>query len=92
MHQLTDATPPPNINVTDAYDLDAFGVPFPPSGSSYNPHRFVGQLGYFVENDLPEGMNWTGLQKLGARYYDPSIGRFITQDPVGYAAGINGVA
>jgi RHS repeat-associated protein len=37
-------------------------------------------------------MNWTGLQKLGARYYDPSIGRFITQDPVGYAAGINGVA
>jgi uncharacterized protein RhaS with RHS repeats len=34
-------------------------------------------------------MNWTGLQKLGARYYDPSIGRFITQDPIGYLSGMN---
>jgi RHS repeat-associated protein len=31
----------------------------------------------------------TGLYYMGARFYDPSIGRFITPDPIGLAGGSN---
>jgi len=34
------------------------------------------------QEGLPAGMNWTVLMKLGARYYDPSVGRVISQDPI----------
>jgi RHS repeat-associated protein len=39
-------------------------------------------VGY--ESDAP-----AGLQLLGARYYDPAVGRFISPDPIGYAGGLN---
>jgi RHS repeat-associated protein len=38
------------------------------------------------------GREWdqeTGLYYYRARYYDPSIGRFISEDPAGYNAGMN---
>ena len=38
-----------------------------------NPFRCVGKSGYYADDD-------TGLMLLGARYYDPLVGRFITQD------------
>ena len=38
-----------------------------------SPYKYVGKEGYYSDAD-------TGLMKLGARYYDPVIGRFITQD------------
>src|SRR5262249_1183859 len=31
----------------------------------------------------------SGLMLLGARYYDASIGRFISRDPIGYEGGLN---
>src|SRR5690606_34353035 len=44
-----------------------------------NPLRFQGQ--YFDEE--------SGLHYNRFRYYDPACGRFINQDPIGLAGGIN---
>ena len=29
----------------------------------------------------------TGLRYMNARYYDPASGRFLSEDPLGFAAG-----
>jgi len=83
VHHLTDAAG----QVTDNYEFDAFGNQWYASGASPNPHRFVGQLGYHLEPDA--AAHGLELMKLGARYYDPSIGRFLTQDPIGYVGGVH---
>jgi len=44
-----------------------------------NPLRFQGQ--YYDDE--------TGLHYNRHRYYDPSLGRFMTQDPIGLAGGLN---
>ena len=43
---------------------------------------FGAQWGYYTDTE-------TGLLLLGHRYYDPSLGRFLTRDPIGYPGGIN---
>jgi RHS repeat-associated protein len=48
------------------------------TGASTNSNQYTGR-----END------GTGLYYYRARYYDPKIGRFISEDPSGFAAGIN---
>ncbi|NCH73363.1 RHS repeat-associated core domain-containing protein [Cronobacter dublinensis] len=45
----------------------------------YQPLRYQGQ--YFNAG--------TGLHYNRFRYYDPDAGRFISQDPIGLAGGIN---
>ena len=38
------------------------------------------------------GREWdpeTGLYDYRARYYDPKVGRFISEDPIGFAGGVN---
>jgi RHS repeat-associated protein len=52
------------------------------SGSLSEPFGYKGQFGYYTDQE-------TGLQLLTHRYYDPSRGRFLTQDPLGHAGGIN---
>ena len=42
---------------------------------------FAGQYRYYADA--------TGLDYLKARYYNPSNGRFISQDPIGYLGGLN---
>jgi len=78
---LSDAT---GVNIQD-YRYDAFGnlIPSPLWGGSgrgddSNTHQFLTK-----ESD-PSGFIY-----FGARYYDPAIGRFITEDPLGMIDGPN---
>lgn len=53
---------------------DAFGNTTASSGSFVGPFGYGGQFGYQEDG--------SGLKLLGNRYYDPSIGRFLTPDPI----------
>lgn len=71
--QLTNSAGVPDVS----YFYDAWGnstLPAPPT----NPYRFTGQA-------FDQAM---GFYYLRARYYDPSIGRFLSRDPL---AGISEV-
>jgi len=67
--------------ITDSREYDAWGLTIASSGSG-SPFGFVGGQGYQKDPD-------SGLMLLGARYYDPSVGRFISRDPIGYQGGLN---
>ncbi|MBY0578584.1 MAG: hypothetical protein K2P57_06015 [Burkholderiales bacterium] len=53
--------------------------------------RLIGQTGTSANRLQYTGreMDSTGLYYYRARYYDPTIGRFLSEDPLGFAAGIN---
>jgi RHS repeat-associated protein len=61
-----------NGQITAQYDYDVFGEIKSSSGISSSEFQFAGQ------QDDSE----TGLIYLRARYYDPSVGRFTSRDPV----------
>ena len=61
------------------YTYDAYGNVLSQSSPSTNPYQF----------STKEYASETGLLYFGARYYDPSIGRFITPDPLGFIDGPN---
>ena len=60
--------------VTDSLLYDAFGNVLSRTGTTPTPFGFVGKSQYQSDSD-------SGLQLLGHRYYDPSIGRFLSNDP-----------
>ncbi|UCH34642.1 MAG: RHS repeat-associated core domain-containing protein [Armatimonadota bacterium] len=62
-------------SVTESYEYEAFGNLMSSSGSTPNPYRYVGSLGYYQTG--------TSLMHLGARYYMPEVGRFLSQDEIG---------
>jgi RHS repeat-associated protein len=66
-------------SVVNTYQFDAFGIPISISETVQQPFRFAGR-----EFDAE-----TGLSYMRARYYDPQLGRFISEDPIGVAGGIN---
>ena len=66
--QLTDTSG----NVIKNYDYDAFGNELNIDNMDTNPFRYCGE--YFDKE--------TGTIYLRARYYDPTIGRFGSEDPV----------
>ena len=59
-------------------DYEPFGVPI-------NPANLPGSMGFAGELYDAD----TGLLYLRARYYDPSLGRFISRDPLGVRGGPN---
>jgi RHS repeat-associated protein len=69
---ITDATAAANI--THQYQYDDFGKVTQLSEANFNPFRYVGKYGVMYEDSLNYFMR--------ARYYDPAIGRFMSEDPV----------
>ena len=65
------------IASTNTYD--AFGNLTATSGTLVNPFHFTGR-----DFDLE-----TGLHYYRWRYYDPTLGRFLSEDPIGRKGGIN---
>ncbi|HEV2953989.1 MAG TPA: RHS repeat-associated core domain-containing protein [Candidatus Dormibacteraeota bacterium] len=59
--------------VTTNYTYDPFGNPTASGAASSNTFQFAG-----------EQTNASGLQLNGARYYSPTLQRFVSQDPAGY--------
>ena len=66
VHQLTDNSG----EITDTYTYDAFGLLLALSGSTENIYLYTGEQ--YDPN--------VGFYYLRARYYNPSVGRFLTQD------------
>ena len=64
--------------VTDTYTYKPFGITTA-TGSNPNRFRFTGR----------EWDQETGLYYYRARYYDPNIGRFLSEDPIGLQGGMN---
>jgi RHS repeat-associated protein len=58
--------------VTDTYDYDAFGNLVGSTGTTPNVYRYQGEA---LDAE-------TGLYYLRARYYDPTVGRFLNVDPM----------
>src|SRR5262249_38910771 len=66
--------------VSDSYVYQAFGSIKARCGTSTNAYRYVGNLGYYYDVDLLS-------YYLRARYYDPTTGRMMSKDPLGFTAG-----
>lgn len=62
-----------------SYIYDSFGKPVSSTGALVNPFRYTGR-----ELDVE-----TGLYYYRARYYDPNIGRFVSEDATSFDGGID---
>jgi RHS repeat-associated protein len=73
---LTDSS----ANVVDSYAYTPFGaVTQNETVGLEQPFKFVGQAGVMAEPN--------GFYYMRARYYDSSVGRFISEDPKGFDGG-----
>ena len=66
-----------NRATVGTYDYDAFGKQLTSSGTVDNPYRYCGE---YIDKE-------TGLIYLRNRYYDPKLGRFMSEDPA--KSGLN---
>lgn len=69
---MTDATT--SANITHKYQYDDFGKVLQSEEADANLFRYVGQYGVMYEDEA--------LTFMRARYYDPEIGRFLSEDPI----------
>ncbi len=65
-------------SVTDTYLYDSFGNILAETGITTNAFRYVGRSGYCYDVDPAN-------HYLRARFYDPTLGLFLTRDPIGYS-------
>ena len=61
-------------NITHRYQYDDFGRVVQSKEQDFNPFRYVGKYGVMYNTDTHYYMR--------ARHYDPTIGRFLSEDPV----------
>jgi RHS repeat-associated protein len=72
VRDLTDNTE----NIVEQYSYDSFGNLTTPPATG-NPYTYTSR----------EYDGETGLYFYRARYYDPKVGRFLTEDPIGFDGG-----
>lgn len=73
---LTD----PTGAIQQQYSYDPYGNVAQANGTAFtNPYQYTGRE-----------VDGLGLYYYRARYYSPTLGRFISEDPMGLAAGTNG--
>jgi len=65
--------------VVAEYSYDAFGNQLE-GENGWNPFKYCGIFGYREDEEI-------NLMKVGARFYDPTIGRWIQRDPI--LSGVN---
>jgi RHS repeat-associated protein len=65
--------------VTDTYSYEAFGNLMASTGTTANPYKYVGSLGYYQTG--------SSLMHLGARYYMSEVGRFMSPDAIARIRG-----
>jgi len=65
--------------LANTYTYDSYGKLTASTGTITNPFQYTGR-----EFD-PE----TGIYEYRARYYDQSVGRFLSEDPIGFKGGNN---
>lgn len=63
-----------NGNITHKYQYDDYGKVVQKQEADYNPFQYIGKYGVMVLNDHQYYMR--------ARHYDPTIGRFLSEDPI----------
>ena len=63
-----------NGNITHKYQYDEFGKVTQKEEADFNPFQYVGKYGVMALNDHQYYMR--------ARHYDPTIGRFLSEDPI----------
>lgn len=61
-------------NITHKYQYDEFGKVTMKKEADYNPFQYVGKYGVMALNNH--------LYYMRARHYDPTIGRFLSEDPI----------
>jgi RHS repeat-associated protein len=71
-----------NGNVTDTYAYNAFGEMTEHTGTTVNPFRYQGALGYYFD----EFINGYHVR---ARDYDQRSGRWLSSNPIPFADGVN---
>jgi RHS repeat-associated protein len=69
----------PSGAFVQTYAFDSFGKQTSSSGSLTNPFQYAGR----------ELDGETTLYFMRARYFDPTTGRFLTEDPIGFLGGVN---
>jgi len=82
MRAMTDSSYPAEFTRRASYT--AFGELVESSGGTATRYGYVGAHGY-EETLLP---GWDFLH-VGARWYDPTTGRFLQRDPIGIQGGLN---
>ena len=63
-----------NGNITHKYQYDEFGKVTQKEEADYNPFQYVGKYGVMYLSEHQYYMR--------ARHYDPTIGRFLSEDPI----------